>query len=259
MVTIDQHAYRSRLRGISPAAKAVFAIGSLLVCVSASSNTLSVAIFCIMAYFSICKSGVSAKTYLLLCGIPFWFVIIGSLTVGVHLSQTSEGLLSLPVFDRYLVLTQSGAAQAVNLFLKSMASVSCLYFLYVSTTINQLLGLLERLRCPKLFIELMMLIYRFIFVLLGVAEQIAVAQKSRLGNISYAASLRSIGILGSSVFIKAFKRSSDILNAMESRGYDGSLDYTAELVPMAAREKWWLTGGAVILTAAVLLCRWAGV
>ncbi len=99
-----------------------------------------------------------------------------------------------------------------------------------------------------------MLIYRFIFVLLNISEQISVAQKSRLGNVNFSASLRSAGILGGSIFIKAFKRSNDILNAMESRGYTGSIDYTSELLPMSAREKRLLAGGAAVMAAAVVLC-----
>lgn len=259
MVTIDQYAYQSRLRDKSPAAKAVFSLGTLAACLCADNHVFSVSVFCLMAYMCIKVSGISSRTFLRLCAIPFWFVIIGALTAAIHVSPSNTGIAALPFFGHYLVLTKAGLQQAVSLFLKSMAGASCVYFLYVSTSVNQMLGLLDKIHAPKLFIELMMMVYRFIFILLGIAEQITVAQRSRLGNNGFVSSMRSVGILASSVFIKAFQRSNDIFNAMESRGYDGSLDYTARLVPAAAKEKYLITVYAVVLTMAVLLCRMAGV
>lgn len=258
MVTIDQYAYHSRLRDESPAAKAIFSVGTLFVCIGAGSNLLSFLVFFLMTA-CILKSGVSLRIFVKLCSIPFWFVLIGILTIAFHLSGNPSGLIVLPIIGQYLVMTNQGAMQAVQVFLKSMAGVSCLYFLYVSTSMNQILGLFERIHTPKIVTEMMMMIYRFIFVLFAIMEQILTAQKSRLGNIGYVTSLRSAGILGASVFIKAFKHSGDILNAMESRGYDGSMDYTACLTPMRTRDKILLSFYGVILIFAALLCGWKGV
>lgn len=258
MTTLDQYAHCSKLRGVSPAAKASFALGGLVVCVSASGNALSLALFCVMAFACVVKSGVGVRAFFRLCAIPFWFVLIGALTVAVRFTGAAGGLFALPLFGHFLVLTTESAARAISLFLKSMASVSCLYFLCVSTTMNELLGLLDRLRCPKLFTELMMLIYRFIFVLLEIAEQLSIAQKSRLGDLGYKNRMRSVAILGGGIFIKAFKRSGDILNAMESRGYNGDVAFTTVLVRMSRAERLLLAGWLLLLLCAALGLHLAG-
>ena len=47
---------------------------------------------------------------------------------------------------------------------------------------TEILDVLKRLHFPGLFIELMLLTYRFIFILMEGASAIMTAQKARLGN-----------------------------------------------------------------------------
>ncbi len=186
------------------------------------------------------------------CSLPFFFLGIGVVTIAISYSTQPGGWVHAPFFGGYLLITPEGGAQALNIFLKSMAAVSCLYFLLVTTPVNDLLGLLCRLHAPQILTEMMMMIYRFIFVLLDMTEQITVAQNSRLGNVSYGRKLRSLGILGSSVFIKAFKKSGDLLYAMESRGYDGSFRYLETLTKASPPQKAVLVIYEVILLTAVI-------
>ena len=81
----------------------------------------------------------------------------------------------------------------------------------------------EELRKKILYTLMMLLIYRYIFVLLDCAHSISIAQKSRLGNISFRQSLRSFGQLVSALFIQAVRRSGRLYDAMESRCYDGEI------------------------------------
>jgi cobalt/nickel transport system permease protein len=113
---------------------------------------------------------------------------------------------------------------ATRLFLKSLASVSCLYFLTLTTPVFEVLSVLRKLKVPKLFIELMGLIYRFIFVLLDTANMIYISQNSRLGYSTMRNSYNSLGKLISALFISSYKRSQDIYTAMESRCYDGDIN-----------------------------------
>lgn len=259
MITMDAYASRSKLREVSPGAKAAYAVGTLLVCITVSSGALSAGIFCLMAVSCVAGSGLKAGTFIRLCALPLGFVLIGALTIALGLDAQPRGIAAVPLFGRYLVLTAAGGAQAAQLVLNSMAGVSCMYFLYVTTPVGELLGLLNRLHCPKLFTELTMMVYRFIFILLDMAEGIHISQTSRLGNAGFAVSLRSAGILGGSVFIKAFKRSGEILNAMESRGYTGDFDYTESLPAVGRREWLALAVYGLILGAAAVICRLAGV
>ena len=104
---------------------------------------------------------------------------------------------------------------------------------------------------PSLLTELMLLIYRFIFVLFETASSITVSQQSRLGNRSFKTRIRSFGKLGSSLFILALKRSGALYDAMESRCYDGSIRVLSREQPAKAGEI-----AVIALYGAVLVLVW---
>ena len=76
---------------------------------------------------------------------------------------------------------------------------------------------------PQADPELMLLIYRFIFVLFEISSAIRTAQNSRLGNRDYRTSMKSFSALVSALFIRAMKKSNALYDAMESRCYDGTI------------------------------------
>ena len=115
-----------------------------------------------------------------------------------------------------------------RIFLTAMASVSCLYALSCHTPMTDFILFLKRIHVPALLIELMVLIYRFIFILLDCAHAISISQRARLGNKDFKTSLRSFSALISSLFIRAVSRSSILYDAMESRCYDGVLNVLSE-------------------------------
>ena len=98
-----------------------------------------------------------------------------------------------------------------------------MYFLALNTPVTDLTMCLGRLHVPRLLVELMELIYRFIFVLSETAGSIRTAQASRLGYQGLRRSLSSLGTMASLVFLRAWRRADRIYAALESRGYAGSL------------------------------------
>ena len=131
---------------------------------------------------------------------------------------------SFSIYNIKLGCTYDSILTAARLFFKSLASVSCLYFLTFNTPVFEVLSVLRKLKVPKLFVELMGLIYRFIFLLLDTANMIYISQNSRLGYSTLKTSFSSLGKLITTLFISSYKRSQDIYNAMESRCYDGDIN-----------------------------------
>ena len=138
------------------------------------------------------------------------------------------------------------------MFLTAMAAVSCMYFLACNTTMTDLLIFLRRVKCPSLLMELMLLIYRFIFVLLVCAHSIALSQHSRLGYGGYKTSLRSFGMLVSGLFVRSVKRSSALFDAMESRAYDGVIQVLEEEYPVNKKE----LAGIIVFEAFLMVLLW---
>ena len=110
---------------------------------------------------------------------------------------------------------------------------------------------LERMHVPHLLVELMELIYRFIFVLTETASRIRLAQESRLGYQGVRRSLSSLGTLASMVFLRAWRKADRVYTALESRGYSGSL---VTLSGGYARGAWLCPLAAAV--AAVQLAAW---
>ena len=100
----------------------------------------------------------------------------------------------------------------------------------------QLIGVLRRCRLPELMIELMYLIYRYLFVLLGLQQQMTQAATVRLGYVNLRRSLSTAGRVSGGVLAASFRRSGACLDAMESRGYNGKLTFLSHTPKLRLRH-----------------------
>ncbi|MFL0268648.1 cobalt ECF transporter T component CbiQ [Candidatus Clostridium radicumherbarum] len=225
MISIDKLSYISELRKINPMEKFIFSMFTMIVCICLNNIIVSIITLLLMSAITICIGKLSVKTYWKLILLPMTFLIIGIITIAINIVQSnSELLFSFNIFNLKLGTSVDSLVTALRIFFKALASVSCLYFLTLSTPVFEILAVLKKLKMPKLFIELMSLIYRFIFVLLDTANMIFISQCSRLGYSTIKLSYNSLGQLITSLFIRSYKRSQDVYIAMESRGYEGEIN-----------------------------------
>ena len=89
---------------------------------------------------------------------------------------------------------------------------------------------------PRLLIELMMLIYRFVFILLHTASAIMTAQEARLGNRDYRTQLRAFGKMLTALFFISLRKANALYDAMEARGYDGTINVLERNTPGKKKE-----------------------
>lgn len=225
MISIDKFAYISELRKTNPMEKFIFSILTMILCISLNNIVYSTLVILFMAAVTIFKGKIPAKSYVELMLIPLVFLIIGIVTIAINtIGNSREILFSFTIFNIKLGCTKTSLFMASKIFFKALASVSCLYFLVLTTPVFEILTVLRKLKVPKLFIELMGLIYRFIFVLLDTANMIYISQNSRLGYSKIRLAYNSLGELITSLFVSSYKRSQDIYTAMESRCYDGEIN-----------------------------------
>jgi cobalt/nickel transport system permease protein len=225
MISIDELAYISKLKKVNPMEKFIFATITMIICISLNDIINSIIIMLLMSFITVFKGKLPFKIYVKLMSLPLVFLIMSVITIAINIAPSSKELIfSFSIFDISMGCTYDSILIATRLFLKSMASVSCLYFLTLTTPVFEVLSVLRKLKVPKLFIELMGLIYRFIFVLLDTANMIYISQNSRLGYSTMRNGYNSLGKLISSLFISSYKRSQDIYTAMESRCYDGDIN-----------------------------------
>ena len=208
----------------------------------------------VMGVLNVALGGQRPGTVLHFMKVPLAFLVIGCLTIVLRpLGAEEPALWAVWLFGRFR-WGISGAYLRMGLmvFCKAMGAISAMYFLALNTPMTDLVLALERLHVPKLLVELMELIYRFIFVLMDAAGRIRVAQESRLGYGSFRKSLDHMGGLVSLVFLRAWRKGDKVYTALESRGYDGSLTTLSAAYTGGARVYAW-GAAAIALQAAALL------
>lgn len=236
MIVVDKLCYRSKLRYINAGEKFAFAVITLAFVVISRSLLVAALALLVNGVLTVKKGGVRLGQYLRLLSIPLIFLLVSTLAIIVNVSRVPLDAYAVPIGGFFITGSTESLGLGVQLIGTAIAAVSCLYFLSLNTTMTDILGVLERLHCPELLTELMLLIYRFIFVLMETASAIMVSQKARLGYKDVKTSVLSFGRLCAGLFIKSLQRSNALYDAMESRCYDGKIKVLREQHPPKRSE-----------------------
>ncbi|MFN3331576.1 MAG: cobalt ECF transporter T component CbiQ [Caldilinea sp.] len=222
MRQIDAYAYSNRLYKLHPAYKAGCSLLALVLCLAISRPLASLLTLALMLGLTVFWAGLPWRFVLKVLLAEGSFLLAGVLGVAVSISTSpAPGGVALGPFWMYI--GAESVWQAVNLFLRALGSVAALNFLALTTPMLDLMELLQRLRVPEVLIEVMGLTYRFIFVLLDSLERMTLAQEARLGFGNWRSSLRSAALIGTNLFIEAFRRSRALETVLQSRAWDGAL------------------------------------
>ena len=236
MIAIDKFCYISRLRYVNASEKFALAVITLLICIAGQSFVISAAVLAVMGVLTVRKGGLPFSRYRKMLMWPLGFHILSTLAIMINVSRVPLDLFAVPLGGWYITGSAAGALRTARLIVTALAGVSCLYFLSLSTPMTDILTVLGYCRCPRLIIELMLLIYRFIFVLLDIASAMTTAQNARLGNKDFRTACHSFGQMASALLLRALKKSNALYDAMEARCYDGTIRVLKEDYPPKARE-----------------------
>ncbi len=224
-LSIDVQVQKSRLKSWHPGVKTCFAVMAALICIAADSFWLSLFVICSMMLFTIYGGKTPAHYYFALLTAPLTFIILGVVAILFEISPVPLGLLDIAIGGRYLCVTAAGQQASLSLISRAFAAVSCLYLLSLSTPMHQIIRFLRKIKTPALMVELMYLIYRYIFLLLATQQQMATAAESRLGYRDWRTSLRTMSASSLNLLFLSFRRSADCFAAMEARCYDGEIAF----------------------------------
>lgn len=263
MHLIDRYTYSNLMRGVHPTYKIGLALTVIALCLIL--NRLSVSLTAI-GWMCLLVLGVARLPIRMFVGLltAEALFLLASL-IGIMLSITLDkpelyqagasgaGNQVLHWGWRvgpFWVSTSSVAIKdSITIGMRSLAAVSALNFLALTTPMTDLLDQLRRWRIPELLIDLVGLIYRFIFVLLETMERMLRAQRSRLGYAGRQQAMQSAAMVGSQLFMDTYRRSAHLQIALDSRGYNGSLRVLS--AEYAADHRWLGIFSGIIVS---LLC-----
>lgn len=166
--------------------------------------------------------------------MPIVFATLILLIKGLH--EGEEEWISFSIVGYNVVLKEEGLRNGLHIFSKVLGGISLVILLSFTMTISQLCRGLQWFRMPNTIIELLAFIYRYIFLLLDEVSTIRIAQKSRLGHASWRKTIKSSGMLGGMLLIRAFERAERTYEAMCVRCYEGDNILMVHLPPWRIQE-----------------------
>lgn len=219
---IDKYANFNNLTDKNPFFKMFFGVAMLVIALFFNNIYFSIGIFLILLVINTFVLGIKGKVYFNLFKIPASFLIISILTIMVSIGTNSEGMMhSFNIGKLFFGISKSGINTALNLFFRALACISATYFIALSTPINQMVFVFKKLHFPVSFIEISVLIYRFINIFLEEFDTMMNAIELKNGRNNFKNSIKSMGILGGAIFFRVMDSYSDWKNVLDVKLYKG--------------------------------------
>jgi len=232
------------LRRLDPRVKVIVALVAIFAVVS-SQGVLFPALV-----FSLASMG------MLLVGLPAAFMLgrflapLGSILILFLLHAVLYGwtpLFSLQLFGQRVVIMQEGVLRGMHLACRVLGGFGVMVLLSSVTPSHQIFHALAYFGVPKGWLEVAMMMYRYIFVMLESAADAMAAQRVRLGYSGLERSLKSLGVLSGVVIVNSLEQAQRTHEAMLARGYKGHTPFGP--MPALSPKDGWILGlslGALI-------------
>lgn len=229
---LEDIAQMNGLREVNTYLKLAAGLGAILLCLLSTSYIapLFIAVFLTGAVLILAR--VDMKTYAELFIVPLWFAVMS--VAGIILIYGGYDIFwqwnILPSFA--LSITRESIYQGAFVFCRVIGGMSALLFIALTTPMTDVFIVLRQCRVPEVVIDLMMIIYRTIFILMDQVIQIYQAQVMRLGYSTWKESIHSFASLCGAAFIASWDAGDDLIRAMDARCYDGKFALLGESRPV---------------------------
>ncbi len=157
-------------------------------------------------------------------------VLAGIVAVLRTFMAPGEPLGSVHLGSWQFTASRQGLADGILIASRVLGSMSVLVLLVTFTPAYRVFAALQWARMPRNFVEIAMMMYRYIFTFFEQAQSVHCAQKVRLGYRGTARSIRSAAGLAGIVALRSIDQADKTHEAMTARGYRGSL----QLPPLAS-------------------------
>lgn len=245
---IEQAAYASRWRHVSPAAKGLLALGGVIAAFAAVTAGGSLAVAALLFVITRLVAKVPVGVYLRVAAPALLFLALSSASLAVSLgNDVTSGALTLAV-------APDAMGQLARVSSRSLGALAALLLLVLTTPLADLITLLRRLKTPELLLDLMVLCYRMLFVFSAAVHDTLTAQSARLGYATPRLALRSLGSLSANLAVQVWQRAQALHTAAQARNNDGPLRFLAPPFANARRDMVLalVAGGALIMLGRLL-------
>ncbi len=230
----DIFAYRDNtLTRIDPRVKLVLAVLAIVCVITCKGFAFPLVVFsaCLACMLAVrMPAGLLLVRLLAPLGMVIVLILLQSLLIG------STPLFSIYVFGAKVGVMQEGALRGIFLGARVLGAVSVLLLLSSTTRAHQIFHAMHCMGVPKGWVEVAMIMYRYIFMLMEQAGDVMDAQRVRLGYSTLRRALSSSGSLAGTVMKIAMEQGIRTCEAMELRGYKGSMPFGS--MPRMSSKDW---------------------
>ena len=150
-------------------------------------------------------------------------------------------------------VTAQGLRSAAFLISRGETAATLSALLVLTTPWPWVLKALRTFRCPAIFVVILGMTYRYVFVILESALDMFESRKSRTVGVLEPAERRRLSAATAGVLLsKSLQLSSEVHLAMQSRGFRGEIHIMQDFHARAA-DWYWLGGFASLAALAVLI------
>lgn len=223
--TLEYYSYNSKINSWNPHLKFWYSMVLIVLGIILSNIYISISIVFICGFIIIFLGKISLKKYIDFFKVPIIFLLISVTVININFSKNITGFYYFNIGDLYIYTTDENIKKSCILFWRALSGVSSMYMLALSTPLNEIIYVMKKARTPKIIIELMYLVYRFIFIMRDSYKSMRKSIESRLGFRDYRISLLSFGKIISNILIISLRKSNSFYDAMESRCYRGEIRF----------------------------------
>ena len=180
-------------------------------------------------------------------------IFTGIVVLPATLSIVTPGHIVVPLghwwFGQAVGITAQGMAGAALIVTRVAASISLVVLLTLTTPWSEVLASLRALFVPRIFVMVLAMCYRYLFVLLGTVDDMYLARRARVAGDGDLTSSRSyVAATAGALFSNAHALSDEVHQAMTSRGYTGDARSLRRRAPGWSDWLWLGAAACTVLT-----------
>lgn len=221
--SIDEYAYSSKLKNWNSSFKVLFSFIIMILSICSHNVIVPILIAVSAGVITVYNGRIRIREYISLMCIPLVFLIMTS--IAIVLDFRISGGFSVKVLPENVY-------KAVYISCRAMGAVSAMYMMSLSTPVTEIIAVLGNLKLPSIIIELMNLMYKYIFVLLDSQAKMKNSAAARLGYCNFRTSLKTFALICGNLFAVSLRRASDYYNAIESRCSGGKIKFMYQKKPI---------------------------
>lgn len=221
-IQMDALAYGSRMVGWSPLGKLMLVVAVLIANVLTSSVILSLAVLALGIALMAYSTNMRIPLMLgIAIGEALLILIVACGIISINGNHSEPCIWSGELLWMDLYMTADSFNQACLVLIRAVSGITVMMAFATSTPIPHLSQALRQIKVPREVCEIVVLIYRYAFLLLERMGTMWSAAESRLGFSGFMRSMRTIASIAVGIFTSSMNLADKAQICLDCRGYRG--------------------------------------